>query len=419
MPGKKTSATGMLPDRNFKAETVTPKMRLRDARVFDDYTDPVFQEDITDLVIETTPLKSCKWADLYAYMNRRFGLPFVGSDDYKDLCGSWLLTTPAPDVFVQVLPSLSGPFFSFTPYVASEVLQHERQPVLPKERREEIAAAYRATLLDLLRPVCVRDSHFNALGVVEDGSRLMKYDNRKEEGVYEVKYHSSAGNVIPPGLLGGEDWGQFCALIRHLGDGDYAAGRSATVDVLKAKALEGFRKEPLEVRILAAAGLRNAYSTSLLSVRDELDEETMLRIAAISDGLDKPNKPDMLQDDMHFDDATVARAAAISRILEPRSNLVKEVNDMRLGRLLEAEWENLKQAAGDDDFPDDCIPESWPTGKDVQTLPARLREAGAEKIASWSERVLAGPDGETIVGRTLAALCVQRQKAQQAAGPKP
>lgn len=72
---------------------------------------------LDDAVLGGTPLKKCQWATLFAYMHRRFGPPHIGGDDYKDLSASWMLTTPDCEVFVRVNPSLSGPGFSFSPYL--------------------------------------------------------------------------------------------------------------------------------------------------------------------------------------------------------------------------------------------------------------------------------------------------------------
>lgn len=40
----------------------------------------------------------------FAYLYRRFGPPFTGSDDHKHLA-AYILTTPDPDVFLEIIPS--------------------------------------------------------------------------------------------------------------------------------------------------------------------------------------------------------------------------------------------------------------------------------------------------------------------------
>ncbi len=70
---------------------------------------------LDDAVLRTSPLRKVNYATLFAYMCRRFGFPHRPGDDYKDLSGSWMLSTPSKSVVVEVSPSLSNPCFSFTP----------------------------------------------------------------------------------------------------------------------------------------------------------------------------------------------------------------------------------------------------------------------------------------------------------------
>ncbi len=208
----------ILPRRDFIATTTTPGglcwRRL-------------IHTPMDDSVLKETPLKDAGWATLFAYMHRRFGPPHVAGDDYKDLSASWILTTPDPNALVQVKPSLSSFVPSFTPYVRMEGLLGDY---------EQFAAAYRDTLLDLLRPVCVRDSLINAMGKVGPDADLWAEDEDTGERIYEVRYHPSCGTPIPHGLFGGEAWGDLCALIALLGGGDMAAGRSAAIELLQAHA---------------------------------------------------------------------------------------------------------------------------------------------------------------------------------------
>lgn len=191
-------------------------------------------------VIDGSPLRDCDWATLFAYMHRRFGPPHLAGDDYKDLSAAWLLTTPDPELFVAVRPSLSGPAFSFTAHTSAAATPDWRagdRMGLTEERVSALAAAYRATLVDLMRPVCVRDQQFNALGQVKDRSELMAYDAAAGEAIYGAKYHPSCGYPMPAGLFGGDDWAALCRIVSHAGDGNYALGKQRLLAELQEERL--------------------------------------------------------------------------------------------------------------------------------------------------------------------------------------
>ncbi|TAM95238.1 MAG: hypothetical protein EPN45_23160, partial [Rhizobiaceae bacterium] len=233
---KTTRRPRHLPDPTFISTTVDRwGGRLVECRdLWDGYS-------LHDAVLDSTPLKKCQWATLFAYMHRRFGLPHMGGDDYKDLSASWMLTTPDREVFVRVNPSLSGPGFSLAPYLlmprdTTNRVHRASELNLPTERVAAIRKAYRTALLDLLRPVCVRDSDINALGVLGDSAldqALMETDEDEASDAYKLRFHPSCGYSMPLGLFGGNDWPILCSLIRHLGDGDMEAGRAKALEVLQ------------------------------------------------------------------------------------------------------------------------------------------------------------------------------------------
>lgn len=64
----------------------------------------------------------------FAYLYRRFGPPFCGSDDHKDICG-YQLTTDDPKVFLRIYPKASGLEYSVG-YLAAEELHKERMEPL-------------------------------------------------------------------------------------------------------------------------------------------------------------------------------------------------------------------------------------------------------------------------------------------------
>lgn len=71
---------------------------------------------------------------LFAYMWRRFGPPFTGCDDHKDLAG-YLLTTTHKDVLLEVLPSASSMVHAFG-YAARPVFRHQHDAPLMKWLRK-------------------------------------------------------------------------------------------------------------------------------------------------------------------------------------------------------------------------------------------------------------------------------------------
>jgi hypothetical protein len=64
----------------------------------------------------------------FAYLYRRFGPPFCGSDNYKDIC-AYELTTDDPKVFLWIHPKASGLPYSIG-YLAAEELREERMKPL-------------------------------------------------------------------------------------------------------------------------------------------------------------------------------------------------------------------------------------------------------------------------------------------------
>ncbi len=250
---------------------------------------------LDDRVLGTTPLRDVGYATLFAYMHRRFGPPGQPGDPYKDLSASWLLTTPDPDAHVLVRPSVSGAWHCFVPFLVSGERPSNLGVTDPRVHR--IAAAYRATLLDLLRPVGVRDSSIDARGIVGehepciDGPPPVEDDVGDAEGVdadaesededegfeddeeaLHVEHHPSSGTSIPPEMVTGDGWGDLVGLVGHLGGGDIAAGRALAIGILADAVLGRFADLPREARILARARL-SVLRRGDMSVRVPLDDD--------------------------------------------------------------------------------------------------------------------------------------------------
>lgn len=241
-----------LPDKSFACELASLNRNL----VPFDNTE-IKDLELRDLVLETTALQSVEWAPLFAYMHRRFGHPNMGGDDYKDLSASWMLTTNDPTVFVKVSPSLCGSIFSFGIYFDPNLKDGENINLaafnLTEEKKSDIRNAYRSTLLDLLRPVCVRDVKINALGELGDSdfdTALKNVNEDTDQYDYEVQYHYSSGCPMPPGIFGDKEWKTLCNILNYMGDGDIVAGRKSILSRLQDEAFKEASKQSDQVKRL-------------------------------------------------------------------------------------------------------------------------------------------------------------------------
>ena len=366
-------------------------------------------------VLDSTPLKDADWATLFAYMHRRFGPPHVGGDDYKDLSAGWMLHTPDPEVFLQVSPSLSGAGFSFTPRVATpkdSKARFSEEMNLPEERIMTIKDAYRTVLLDLLRPVGVRDSSINALGEVDDASPLLDYDEETEESLYEVPRHASAGFSIPVGMFGGGDWAMLCSLIRELGDGDMQLGRRKAIERLQAPVLAEVVESPWAVQRLVLLG---SSSPADLVERLGLSEETRARFTDEQAAL-KQEKPPAFVDEM-TDPALEQAVGMLDRMGFDGQEIASGVNMLRMRRASDESWAALV-AIADADFPDASLPKDpWMLGESLpQIFKAGLREYGREDLAQWVDSTVAMPGGQAALQQIVAHLVhLAQEKKQEAA----
>lgn len=159
---------------------------------------------------------------LFAYCFRRFGYPNRGWDEDKHL-SCYVLTTPRPDMQLEIYPTLSGDLHSqliFRVSLAARMaieegwVRHRSLDWTTWPDTDPLAAyipVVRATLRDLSRPVRVRDSTFQALRVATH--------------LAEAPLPPVTG--VAAGLLGNDDPKGFVALYRliaRLGDGNIPDG---------------------------------------------------------------------------------------------------------------------------------------------------------------------------------------------------
>ena len=106
------------------------------------------------------------FASLFVYMYRRFGIPEVGSDPYKEIA-CWYIKTPDPAVALMVSPRPSGLRYSFGYLVDTTVYSyhsHDDIEVIKKVIEPVLTQAMK----NLLIPTNVRDTFINAVGKVSD-----------------------------------------------------------------------------------------------------------------------------------------------------------------------------------------------------------------------------------------------------------
>tara|TARA_A200000159_G_scaffold108482_1_gene101315 strand:- start:777 stop:2048 length:1272 start_codon:yes stop_codon:yes gene_type:complete len=213
---------------------------------------------LEDVILNETPLAKVHYADLFTYMHRRFGLPNMPGNPYKDLSAPWFLTTPHDDVFLKVSPSVSGVGYCFNPYilVEDEFLSRDK---IDESNIPEYIAAYKDTLNDLLRPVCVRDSYINALGKLDYDSPYMEYieESDEHEGghVYVVKHAESSGCCDPFRLFGSDDYFDLNIIFDALGAGDAKTGIKQGVKALQEKIIIRISAESEDVVVTILAWL--------------------------------------------------------------------------------------------------------------------------------------------------------------------
>lgn len=353
-------------------------------------------------VLESTPLKKVNWANLFAYMHRRFGPPHVGGDDYKDLSAGWILTTPDSKVFVGVSPNLSGPGFSLTPYYQSSKEDNFRQELnLPLGRIEEVKIAYRATLLDLLRPVCVRDHLINAMGELGDSKldeSLKEYNENEDEMLYEVERHSSSGYPMPTGLFGGEDWVKLCTIIEQLGNGDMQKGRSAVIKLLQKDIFEEAAKQTKQVKLLMLMADYN--QREVLKEGLKLSTEEMAVFDAELNTLisQKINESSVISE-LNLEDAEIATKMLL-KLGMGSHGLKKRIINLKIDKSVAESFNALKKIA-QDNFPDDAIPTSF-IGKDVNLI-EYMRDAfkahGRQDLNNWLDETLKKPYGSEALNQ--------------------
>jgi hypothetical protein len=105
-----------------------------------------------------------------AYLYRRFGPPFYGSDAYKEIC-SYFLTTPTPGLFLDVGIKASAAIHlwgcAYTPEL-EETFPTSIAGRLEAKILVECRESLKASMREMLRPVFVRDNPIHLFGRCEE-----------------------------------------------------------------------------------------------------------------------------------------------------------------------------------------------------------------------------------------------------------
>jgi hypothetical protein len=371
----------MLPRRDFVAQTVG-KWDGHAHDIKGTAGDPFPYPE--DPVLSSSPLAAVNYATLFAYMHRRFGPPHIGGDDYKDLSASWVLSTPEPDILVSVSPSLSGTWFSFSPYLVSA---ERLAPEALASQFERIKAAYGDLLMDLLRPVCVRDSHINALGPLGDdelSASLFARDKKSGESIFAVKYAASSGYPMPLGLFGNPGWAALVGIIRTFDPSNMEQATRKAVETLQGLALPdlGAAQWPIQRLVLLGAWSEKAE----LAEKAGLDQACVARLEAEVAAILSDEDPDFSVVGEMTDDRVAAANHLLARLgYGSRSELNGAVHNYRRRAAGAAVLAELREALGDRDTALITPAAPWVS---VDAYAEEIAALGDEKLKTWAEAAI-------------------------------
>lgn len=405
-------------DKNFIASRYTRNGGwLHSLREANDETRKVIGYALEDKVLERTPLKDAEVSMLFTYMHRRFGLPSLGGDDYKDLSAGWLITTPMDDLALIVSPSFSGMGFSFMPVVSSPGKGRDGLQEITGQRLQALASAYERTLLDFLRPVIQRDMDFNVMGEISEENPVPDWHGGEDDDDdYDrlPRYHETCGLPMPDGVFGNKDWQQLLALLGRMGGGDIAKGMEVFVLGAEERAFENARKvRPEILPIIAAgfflAGIDNAREKiSMLGV-DAEDKRVgeFVRGAYGNGGDTKPS--DWL---MSVTEADIRESAELVSAFGVGTHyMTKAVDNIAREQRYTIEWARFVEISGRE-FDEGLIPDvQYITGAAVEEWRRNVASSGDTRLSEWAEELAGDVIGSQTLARILSVLHFQKVKA--------
>ncbi len=404
-------------DRNFIASKFTRNGGwLYSLREANDETREVVGYALEDKVLERTPLKDAEVSMLFTYMHRRFGLPSLGGDDYKDLSAGWLITTPMDDLALIVSPSFAGMGFSFRPVVSLPAKGRDGLQEITGERLQAMVSAYERTLLDFLRPVIQRDMDFNVLGEISDKNPVPDWHGGEDDDVYDrlPRYHETCGLPMPDGIFGNKDWQQLLALLGRMGGGDIAKGMEVFVLEAEERAFENARKARPEILpIIAAgfflAGIDNAREKiSALGVDAEDKRVGEFVRGAYGNGGDAPPSDWF----MSVTEADIRESVELVSAFGVGTHyMTKGVENIAREQRYTIEWARFVEIS-DREFDEDLIPDvQYITGAAVEEWRRNVAASGDTRLSEWAEELAGDVTGRQTLARILSVLHFEKVKA--------
>lgn len=139
---------------------------------------------------------------LFAYMWRRFGPPWFGSDEDKELA-EWVISTRLDGLFLVVSPKGGALRHSFAVlYGMAQIGRFPADGYSDNAAVLECRAELVRTMRDLLNPVFVRDVPINALGRMDEESipvGAIVYDRSVYAGLGMLEYKPELDRMVKEG----------------------------------------------------------------------------------------------------------------------------------------------------------------------------------------------------------------------------
>lgn len=379
---------------------------------------------LEDKILEATPLKDVETAMLFTYMHRRFGLPDIGGDDYKDLSAGWLISTPVEDLALIVRPSFAGSGFCFMPVISlSDEGKAGLQDVVGP-RLLAMAGAYERTLLDLLRPVIQRDMDFNVLGEISDDNPVPEWAEPVDDDDYDrlPRYHETCGLPMPDGVFGNRHWSQMLALLHRMGGGDYAEGMALFVAEAEKRALDSISEVRRELLPIIAAGFHLAHAADakekVLAIGVDNADPRIAEFCKASYGHGFEGKPsDWI---MAITEEDIQEAAGhVAAFGLGTHDLKKAADRLARSQRQHVEWARFMAVSGGE-FDETLIPDvQWITDAAVEQWRRNLAESGTPAVSDWAEQACSDRIGFQAVAAILSQLHYQKVAAERkAAAPE-
>jgi hypothetical protein len=410
--------------RDFRAEKVLPSTPLEAVEVAFmhfrglPFTTVVVEEtcDFHNPVLASTPLHAVEWSTLFAYMHRRFGPPNRTTDDLKSFSGAWIISTPSPDFFLRVEPNTAGAIHSFEARVTCDY----NRPYRDAAMLEEGVSAIRRALIDLMRPVEVRDQLVNSFGVVESGDpilALMADENAIDSedgedaavmGRYEAVVQQSpvAHKSVPADIFGTDEWSRLLNLAYALGDGDRREGIFKIASVFELNAAERFSRATPEIRAVVVSQLlysgigKEAIPDLVPATATDIDLGTSVLHDVLATG-----GAGLREDDIAGARDILASLGFVSHIDRARMRVSRTERENR-------EKEAFNAAVGGEmplgDFPSEPLT----SRADLDALLSSLNGNGHTGIVAWAARLLDEDGGEAVVDHVLSKVIAVNSDAK-------